>query len=223
MPTEHEVEQGEGISSLAERYGFSPQRIWDDPANDGLRRVRPDPEVLLPGDVVVIPDKVVKKIACRTGRRHVFKRTGVPARFSLQLLVDGAPRAGEDYTLTIGDRVYEGTTDDDGVIEEYVSPRARQGVLVIGSHQDRYEFEIGTMDPIGEVLGIQKRLNNLGFDCSEPDGELDGDTVDALRRFQAAQGLEPTGETDEATIQALEDLHDTRQSEAAASSSGRQP
>lgn len=208
MPQDHTVAHGEGLSSIAETYGFSPDRIWKDPANEELRRARPDPEVLAAGDVVVIPDRVAKEVQAPTGRRHTFRRVGVPALFSLKLTSATGPRAGEPYVLEVGDRRFEGTTDEHGVIRHYVPPAARSALLTLGTAGERFDIEIGGMDPLSELSGVQKRLNNLGFACGEADGALNAATAAALRQFQASRGLEATGTPDAATLRALTLAHD---------------
>lgn len=208
MPQDHPVARGEGLSSIAETYGFSPDRIWNDAANAGLRRVRPDPEILAEGDVVVVPDRAAREVAARTGRRHTYRRVGVPALFSLKLMAGSSPRAGEPYVLEVGDRRFEGTTDENGVIRHYVPPSARTALLTLGEAGERFDVEIGGMDPLSELSGVQKRLSNLGFACGEPDGVLNAATAAALRQFQASRGLEPSGAPDDATLRALARAHD---------------
>jgi N-acetylmuramoyl-L-alanine amidase len=70
------------------------------------------------------------------------------------------------------------------------------------------------MDPADEVSGVQARLNNLGFDCGEPDGVLDDDTKSAVRAFQVLFGLEPSGEIDDAFREKLLACYDPAQDEA---------
>ena len=195
MPTRHTIEEGEGVSSLALVYGMTPERIWNDPANDALRQLRPDPNVLLPGDVVVIPDREPKQVPAATGRRHVFRRVGVPAKFRMQFLDrDGQPRAGMPWSLTIGARSWSGTTDGDGRLDIFVPNDARRGVLQLGEDEE-LDLDFGGMDPLDSPTGVQKRLGNLGFAT--------------LRDFQQHTGLPVTGELDDATRAKLQELHDT--------------
>ena len=57
----HVVEQGECLSSLTQLYGFSDYRqIYYHPNNSELRRKRPNPNVLYPGDEVFIAAKELK-------------------------------------------------------------------------------------------------------------------------------------------------------------------
>jgi peptidoglycan hydrolase-like protein with peptidoglycan-binding domain len=62
---------------------------------------------------------------------------------------------------------------------------------------------------------VQARLNNLGFDCGEPDGVLDDETKSAIRAFQVLTGLEATGEIDGALREKLLSFYDPTQDETA--------
>jgi len=73
--------------------------------------------------------------------------------------------------------------------------------------------KIGWMDPIAEVSGIQARLNNLGFDCGDPDGAPDDDTTSAVKAFQARIGIDPTGTIDDTLRQKLAAYYDPAQDE----------
>lgn len=208
MPIEHEVKQGDSTIKLGDKHGFFPDTIWDDPANAELRRKRPDMNVLLPGDVVVIPDKKPKDETKPTEQRHRFRRKGMPAVFRLQVFDVEDPRENQDYRLTIDGTIHIGKTDETGTLEEYVSPGARRGKLVIGPDKFQLKIQFGHLDPINELAGVQKRLNNVGYDCGEPDGELNQKTKSALIAFQRRFDLEETGEPDDATRDKLEEVHD---------------
>jgi hypothetical protein len=57
-----------------------------------------------------------------------------------------------------------------------------------------------TADRISE---IQSALARGGYYKSDPSGKWDADTVDALQRFQSANGLDSTGKLDALTLQKL--------------------
>jgi N-acetylmuramoyl-L-alanine amidase len=208
----HIVLDGEGLTSIAVQYGFTPERVWNDPANESLRALRADPEILAPGDVLTIPEKKDRSAACATGKRHVFRRIGVPALFSLRLIDDGRAFANEAYELEIGERRFQGTTNDDGVLRHWVDPGARTAVLLVRGIV-RIEIAIGAMEPEDSLAGVQKRLSNLGFACGDPDGILDDETRAAIAVFQQSRGLEPSGVADETTRAALRAAHDVQESQ----------
>ena len=80
MPHKHIVKQGECLSLIARRYGFANYRtVYDHADNAELRELRPNPNVLSPGDVVVIPDKDTKTESVATGKFHRFE-VATPAK-----------------------------------------------------------------------------------------------------------------------------------------------
>lgn len=209
MPIRHVIRQGDSVIQLSEAHGLFAETIWNDAANAELKALRADMNILLPGDVVVIPDIRPRGEQLATLRRHRFRRKGIPALFRLQLFDLEEPRANQGYLLDIDGVVHEGVTDDQGVFEVYLPPGAEEGKLVIGPDKLYLEIVFGHLDPISEVVGVQKRLNNLGYDCGAPDGELGPRTHQALRRFQERMDLPVTGEPDEATCSMLDEVHDT--------------
>ena len=212
MPIKHTVRKGEGLSSLCLKYGFEPHRIWDDPENSSLKSMRPDPNILYDGDVVAIPDEVPGMETGATGRRHRFRRRGVPAMFRLQMLGGGEPRRNEPFTLIAGARQIDGVTDNEGRLAVFVPNDVRKGTLLFGAERKEYQIDFGSMDPLSKTVGVQKRLINLGYDCGALDGVAGPLTETALRRFQATMDLPKSGEADEATVKRLRTVHDTLES-----------
>ncbi len=208
MPTRHEIKQGESVTSLSEKYGLFVETIWNHPDNAGLKEKRQNMNILMPGDFLTIPDKRLKEVKRPTGSVHKFKRKGIPALFRLQLFDIEEPRANQDYSLDIDGQKYNGKTDSRGVLEETIPTNSKKGVLVIGLKEYRLEINFGYLDPINEIAGVKKRLNNMGYDCGEPDNKLDEKLQSQLRLFQKRFDLEPTGETDSQTLEKLEELHD---------------
>src|SRR5688572_23264483 len=51
------VRQGDYLTQLAHRRGFSVEDVWNDPANDALRQKRSSPEILQPGDILHLPER----------------------------------------------------------------------------------------------------------------------------------------------------------------------
>jgi len=201
------VKQGDCIESIAYKHGLLGESIWNDPRNAELNRIRMEPNALLPGDRVHIRIKQEKQIQAATEQRHTFRRLGVPSRLCIRLILDNRIRANEPYTLQIDKNLISGITDAEGKIQIAISPNARSGKLIIGPDQEEYELDLGHIDPIGEISGIQGRLNNLGFFCGEAKGILSSETQEALRKFQKTYKLPESGEPDEATRQKIVELH----------------
>lgn len=53
------------------------------------------------------------------------------------------------------------------------------------------------------IRAVQQALNDRGYNAGPADGQLGPVTQDAIRRFQQAAGLPPTGEPERRTLAAL--------------------
>lgn len=93
--------------------------------------------------------------------------------------------------------------NDPNLVHEDGDPEAENAALEAETSEepseDVYEFHLRHLDPSAEVSGAQGRLHGLGYSVGPIDGKLGPRTTDALRSFQADEGLEPTGELDDAT------------------------
>lgn len=206
---EHVVKQGECISSIGKDTGHFWETIWNDAGNAELRELRKDPNVLLPDDRVSVPPLRRKEEPGNTEMRHRFVRRGEPAVFRVRVLDHDEPRANEPYTMRIDGKVFTGTTDAEGRLQCQIPSNARSGRLTVGAGEDQmeYEFELGHLDPVTELTGVQHRLTHLGFNCEGIDGVLGPRTRDALRRFQAKHALPESGEPDGQTRIKLREVH----------------
>jgi len=206
MP-QYTIKEGDCLTSLAQRHGLSWQKIWDHPNNSDLKRRRRDPNILYPDDVVFIPEKEEKQETGSTEQKHQFRKKGVPAKVRLRLMRHGQPRANESYVLQVDGNFLTGTTDADGKLEQSIPPNARKGKLFVGKKREEYPLNLGHMDPLDELAGVQKRLNNLGFHCGPANGVWGPQTTDALKAFQRKQNLTESGEADEATKNKLIEIY----------------
>ncbi|MEZ4295400.1 MAG: peptidoglycan-binding domain-containing protein [Polyangiaceae bacterium] len=210
MPSRHVVQPGDCIESIALAHGFFPDTLWEHPENAALRASRDNPHVLMPGDIVHIPDLRAKEVEAKTGRVHRFRRRGVPARFRLVLERDGEPRANVHYVLEAHRRI-TGVTGKDGVIDHFIPPDLALVVLRIGP-SETYEIRLGQLLPVTDEGGVRARMQNLGYPLPE-DGDDEPEAMQkrrkraVIRRFQRDHGVALTGVIDDATRQALLDAH----------------
>ena len=198
---EYTVQAGDCILSLASRYGFFWQTLWN--GNPALQALRKNPNVLMPGDVVVIPDKTIKQLPSATDQRHEFVKKGARAKFRLIVERFNIPLANRYYILRIGADVFNGTTDSTGLLEQSIDPQATEGHLQLPGDDLECDLQLGHLDPIEETTGVQHRLQNLGFYFGDLDGADTDDLHAAIADFQTSVGLDATGELDDHTRQTL--------------------
>lgn len=204
------------MNSIAALYGFPDyQTIYGHGNNAGLRKDRPNPNVLLPGDSVFIPDSKPPDHSVPTDAKHKFILKRSKVRLRLVLKDKDGPMANRPYTLTVEGRPpIEGTSDGSGLIEQPVPADAKSAELRFQRGPDAksgfmtWALQLGSLDPFDKVSGVQARLNNLGFFCGKVDGIVGPRTQKALRSFQEQNGLSKTGHIDAATSARLLGLHD---------------
>jgi len=170
MAAYHTVVQGEHLSSIAKKYGFSSYRtIWDHGQNAELKKERQNPNVIFPGDRLFIPDKGQKEESKNTEKKHRFelKAEKLKLRLVLEDLYE-KPIATAKCELHIGNESKELTTDGQGKIEQDISPEVERALLIIRDPQTAMNeipipIKIGDLDPEMKESGQKARLNNLGY------------------------------------------------------------
>jgi N-acetylmuramoyl-L-alanine amidase len=205
MAKTHTVKSGDCISSIAFENGFFPDTIWNHPENAALKADRVDPNVLLPGDQVFVPDKTEKQELCVTNKRHVFRRRGVPQFVKIQMRFMEKPWANLEYTFVVGNERRAGKTNGDGWLREPIPPNAKMATLILYDGTE-YQLELGTLRPADEIVGVQDRLKNLGYYHGPASGTLDEETRIAISDFQRTHELAETGEVDGQTRKLLQEL-----------------
>lgn len=203
------VKDGDCISSIALEHGHFWKTIWKHPANAELRQIRQDPNMLMPGDRVHVTPISTKTELGASEMCHRFKRKGEPAKMVVRVLMNDRPLANLPYQLDVDGNLFLGTSDAEGGVAVSIPGNARRAKLRIGlaGREREYLLELGGMDPVSEVSGIQRRLNNLGFSCGSADNFWGPVTESALERFQERHGLPITGQPDEATRAKLKEVH----------------
>lgn len=202
----HTVLQGEHLTAIAHKYGFSdPSVLFDHGENKPLKEGKRDVHVLHPGDKVWIPEKEQKEVDAATGKLHSFKIK--LKKLMVRVIVHGeddAPLANKPYKLTVDGKSKEGQTGDDGKVEAEIPITARGATLVVDGNE--IPLRIGHLDPVVEETGVLGRLANLGYDLG---GErAPGPFIEsAIRTFQKKHGLRETGTIDDALRDKLKEIH----------------
>lgn len=208
MPQRYTIRQGDHAAAVAARFGFrSFQTIWQDGLNADLRATRTNTNVLLPGDVLVIPDKELRVEARPTGARHEFVAVSSRLRLRVRLLdLVGEPLRNQPCTLTVAGTDAPLTTDGEGVLTQEIQPSTSSAMLQVGEAQ--YPLRIGDLDPVDTASGATARLANLGYLPDFADAELDPqELVAAVEEFQLDHGLTLDGLLAGATLAKLEEVH----------------
>ena len=216
VPSPHTVAEGECLASIAANFGFRRWRtVYDDAANADLRSLRPDPNVLFPGDIVMIPDREVRVEAADTGERHTYFVQA--SSTSLRLKIDY--ERDFDYELTVdGVVVKTGSADSSTPIIQAIAASAAVGSITVWARDlaapktpengFTYQLELGCLDPTETVSGVQGRLTNLGFFHGPIDGLLGPKTAEAIRAFERSIPAPETGLLTSALTAALFHAHD---------------
>lgn len=226
----HVVRQGEYLSKIASRYGFKWQTLYDHPNNIELKRKRPDPNILCPGDEVFIPTIVPKTFACETGKSHrLVLDLGREDELSLVLSQGGDLVAAEECNVSflgtngaaLGQQPLKQLTTNEGQLKVPIARGAMFATIeVAGKPWLTWTVAIGHLDPVRDheaqfdagqvkVTGIQARLNNLGFTSGPVDGRLGPITEAAIREFQrrVMKRVTPDGKLDEETCDRITAEH----------------
>jgi N-acetylmuramoyl-L-alanine amidase len=198
------AQQGDCIASIATGNGFFPDTLWNLGDNSALKDLRKDPNSLLPGDNVVIPDLTVKQQSCASGAKYTFKRKGVPLKFNVRLMCDGNPKKNLAFRLIVdGVEVAKGKSDGDGYVKAPLPATAQEGILKVteaDNTESVYVFTLGTVDPIDTLTGVIGRLLDLGY------GSAADDPADVISAFQSQMGLTVNGQTDQPTQDKLKEV-----------------
>jgi hypothetical protein len=202
MPEQYEVQQGDCITSIAFEKGLYWETLWNHADNASLKEKRKDPNVLLAGDIVVIPDQQLKEVTAACEQKHRFKLKGVPAKIKLQMLVDNQPRKNEPYRINIDGEWRTGKTDGQGFIKQSIPNGLQSAILVIGppDSEETINLKFGTVDPLDTDGGVCSRLHDLGFNPNPDD--LSG----SVSAFQDSAGLQANGTLDDATRAKLKEV-----------------
>lgn len=202
------VKQGDYLTRLAYEMGFEAEEVWTHTLNDELRGRRAHGDILLPGDVLYVPEpqRPEHSIEPEVVNRYCGWRPQTPV--NLMLKDEAGTLANARCTIEgLGPDLVEGHTDEEGRLCLNVPLYVREVRLVFPEREFVCSVLLGYMDPLTEPSGVLERLANLGH--SEPvEGAFDGtwddpQLVQAITAFQHEHGLEATGAMNDVTRDAL--------------------
>jgi hypothetical protein len=215
MSQKYVVRQGDCLSSIAAHFGLPNWHvIYDAPDNKDFKKKRPNPNIIYPGDEVVIPDTQPGNQSIATGSTHTFQVTLPLTNLKIKVFDDiGEKPTKANYELRILG-LPEPITGAlaNGLVDTKIPPWARRGNLVITSTEDgsiieQVELQLGGLDPVDTISGAQMRLQQLGFDCGPITGDMTPATEGAIRTFQRVYKLTEDGTLSAVTQDKLKEIY----------------
>ncbi len=193
----HVVRAGEWFQNVALSYGYVEwKELWYHQDNSALANSRKYPEMLVPGDEIVIPERSLREEPAETEQRHTFQVGCAKDDLLIRLLDDeNYPIAGVTYELKLNGLSQftqkNKKTDADGFIEEKIPRSATEGELILPERNVVIILKIGSLHPIDSKInksneakvidiGVRQRFLNLMFgDCNE-----DSNFSEQIKGFQ---------------------------------------
>jgi hypothetical protein len=187
------IRQGDHLAAIAYKFGFDADTVWNDPSNADLRKLRPDPNILWPTDVLYIPDPPAggpPTTALTPGSTNVFVSTPATVTLTVAFMGDDpSTYASKAYTVQELDQLTGLATDGNGVATFPIPVNLKTATVSFSDSGDSYVLSIGAMDPIDTLSGIFSRLQNLGY--IDDSAALDSSDLSGLRAglraFKASQ------------------------------------
>lgn len=175
MPKAYRVQQGDHLSKIAAKFGFLDYApIWNHPQNAHLKQLRQNPNVLLPGDTLLIPDKQHKEEARGADQSHHFqiKLPTLKLRLKLETRYKGALANRKYHLQWEGAKPHPERTNGEGKLEEIIPNTTEFVTLQMQPYEEtptivELSVRVGHLDPVTEVSGWQARLNNLGYHAGD--------------------------------------------------------
>ena len=217
MSTIHIVEEGEHLSGIAAKFGFSSFRtLFDHPENAELKKKRKNPNILTPGDRVFIPDREQKEESRATEKLSRFELLTEELQLRVKVLnLSEQPLSGPCF-LAIGldrNQMQESGRIFLSRIASDVKKAAMEFDKSLPDNKPAQKFPlaVGGIDDIKDFSGQQQRLNNLAYFAGFSE-KSKAQFKWAVEEFQADHLKEigitkPTGECDAKTQKILEKVH----------------
>lgn len=177
------IREGDTLAKLARRFGFDADTVWKDPKNADLRKVRSDPNILWPTDILYIPDEVGRESAMHpliTGTTNSF--TSEVPMIPLIVQFSDTRLASQPYTIAELDQLTGLTTDASGLLTATVPVDLHAATITFPTIAFTCSLRIGWLDPVNTLSGAYQRLRNLGY----IDDAFDSATPEVVRSALAA-------------------------------------
>ena len=202
MPTTHTVVQGDTLTRIAKQYNYgSAKALYGHPDNADFRALRPNMNIIYPGDVITIPDIAPKRLVAKTGMQHIFCVKREKEHFRMKVETNtGKVLSNTRIVAHVGSKTIDTLTDSNGMLDiELPEGNECDATLDVyltpQSQEPEYSFEakLTHLDPVEELSGVQARCNALGHNCGTVDGVMGAKTRAGIKSFQARYKLQVDG------------------------------
>lgn len=124
--------------------------------------------------------------------------------FAATLAFSGANAAGTSSQGRAGSGGYGSSQGMGSQGSSGVGSQGDQGLSGLGAVQgDSGISPSGQAGSAGQIRQVQQKLSTMGYNPGNLNGELDAQTMEAIRNFQQSQGIQPSGQLDVPTLSAL--------------------
>jgi hypothetical protein len=209
----HTVSQGESVAIIAKKYGFpSWDILYNHSDNSGFKTLRPNPDIIFPGDKIFIPELQKSRFNVKANQRHVFRSQAKKDDVVIKIgAIGGTIWSDRKVELDINGSIVESKTDAKGNANfKLPKGHAEEAILLVYTLKDtnnpsyRVSVKLGHLDPITEYIGQQARLTALGYDCGLLTNKANQRFENATNDFQTDNELTVDGICGPNTQQTLE-------------------
>jgi hypothetical protein len=213
---EYEVREGDWFAKIVKREGYGNvwRPIYNGADNADFRKVCPDPNLLIPGEICNLPDDEGKEETKNTDKKWKFEKAPSKGQLHVVLLrPNGTPLKSIPYTLVFHGPGVEGQTinkktDASGAVKCEITTDVEKATLNIEGQS--FELLIGHLEPVSTPKGVQARLQNLNYAVGTIDGVEGPGTPagTAIKAFQDSHTLkDPEGVAAKSTQAKLKEIY----------------
>jgi hypothetical protein len=175
----HTVKQGDTLNKIARAHGLKDGKtLYDAAENAALRKKRPNPDRIRPGDQVNIPSRKAAAVQAPLGSlvRLVVERPPLAAVLKLRLVdAEERPLEGVTYYVEGAGVSYSGELAGGRIQHDFPEHCEEVTLSLVG--EDLFSQQtLSLVHEEDDVSSLQARLSNLGWYS----GAVDGQESDAL-------------------------------------------
>jgi len=224
---EHVVVPGDRMSSIAHEHGYKDYKLLYLAQSDDFKKLRPNPEILMPGDKVTLPDKIDEKHPAKDKKQHKYEEDTTLPEVRIVLRVAGQPFANKTV-IAWGCKGPEWaklptlvTTDKTGMALFRILPELDEITLSSTDPIFEVKLRVGDLRPVTAPGGVEQRVDNLGYrvpvaPASAPAGSeaekkareaQERSIKNVVARFQERMKKAPDGKVGDPLRKLLADAH----------------